>query len=69
MLTGVTPDNDAYREEFFGPVAAVHRVADEDAAIQLANDTPFGLGSYLFTTDPPTRRSGSPTGSRPAWST
>jgi succinate-semialdehyde dehydrogenase / glutarate-semialdehyde dehydrogenase len=52
VLTGVTPDNDAYREEFFGPVAAVHRVADEDAAVELANDTPFGLGSYLFTTDP-----------------
>ncbi len=40
VLTGVTPDNDAYREEFFGPVAAVHRVADEDAAIQLANEHP-----------------------------
>jgi succinate-semialdehyde dehydrogenase/glutarate-semialdehyde dehydrogenase len=51
VLTDVTPDNDAYREEFFGPVAVVHRVADEDAAVRLANDTPFGLGSYLFTTD------------------
>lgn len=52
VLTGVTPDNDAYREEFFGPVAVVHRVADEDDAVRLANDTPYGLGSYLFTTDP-----------------
>lgn len=52
VLTGVTPDNDAYREEFFGPVAAVYRVEDEDAAITIANDTPYGLGSYLFTTDP-----------------
>ncbi|MCC8906353.1 NAD-dependent succinate-semialdehyde dehydrogenase [Curtobacterium sp. GD1] len=51
ILTGVTPDNDAYREEFFGPVAAVYRVEDEDAAITIANDTPYGLGSYLFTTD------------------
>ncbi|WP_144761461.1 NAD-dependent succinate-semialdehyde dehydrogenase [Curtobacterium sp. 9128] len=52
VLTGVTRQNDAYREEFFGPVAVVHRVADEDDAIRLANDTPYGLGSYLFTTDP-----------------
>ncbi|MBK0296248.1 aldehyde dehydrogenase family protein, partial [Bacillus sp. S34] len=51
VLTGVTPENDAYREEFFGPVAAVYRVEDEDAAITIANDTPYGLGSYLFTTD------------------
>ncbi|MBT2502225.1 NAD-dependent succinate-semialdehyde dehydrogenase [Curtobacterium sp. ISL-83] len=51
VLTGVTPANDAYREEFFGPVAVVHRVTDEDDAVRLANDTPFGLGSYLFTTD------------------
>ena len=51
VLTGVTPDNDAYHEEFFGPIAQVFRVADEEAAIELANDTPYGLGSYVFTTD------------------
>jgi succinate-semialdehyde dehydrogenase/glutarate-semialdehyde dehydrogenase len=52
VLTDVTPDNDAYREELFGPVAVVYRVGSEDDAVELANDTPFGLGSYLFTTDP-----------------
>jgi succinate-semialdehyde dehydrogenase/glutarate-semialdehyde dehydrogenase len=51
VLTDITPDNDAYHEEFFGPVAAVYRVGSEDEAITLANDTPFGLGSYVFTTD------------------
>lgn len=51
VLTGVTPEMDAYREEFFGPVGVVYRVADEDAAVELANDTGFGLGSYVFTTD------------------
>jgi succinate-semialdehyde dehydrogenase/glutarate-semialdehyde dehydrogenase len=52
VLTGVDRDNPAYHEELFGPVAMVHRVSSEDEAIELANDTPFGLGSYLFTTDP-----------------
>ncbi len=52
VLTDVTPDNDAYREEFFGPVAQVFRAADEDEAVRLANDTPYGLGSYVMTDDP-----------------
>ncbi|MDQ4213121.1 NAD-dependent succinate-semialdehyde dehydrogenase [Microbacterium capsulatum] len=52
ILTDVVPGSDAFHEEFFGPVAQVFRVADEDAAVALANDTPFGLGSYVFTTDP-----------------
>jgi succinate-semialdehyde dehydrogenase / glutarate-semialdehyde dehydrogenase len=52
VLTGVTSDMDAYREEFFGPVGVVYRVADEDAAVKLANDTAFGLGSYVYSNDP-----------------
>ncbi len=52
ILTGVTKDSPTYREELFGPVAQVYKVNSEDEAIELANDIPFGLGSYLFTTDP-----------------
>jgi succinate-semialdehyde dehydrogenase / glutarate-semialdehyde dehydrogenase len=52
VLTEITPDNDAYHEEFFGPVAQVYRVEGEDAAVKLANDTPFGLGSYVMSDDP-----------------
>ena len=51
VLTDIKPGNDAYYEEFFGPVASVYRVANEDEAVTLANDTPFGLGSYVYTTD------------------
>ena len=52
VLTGINPESDAYREEFFGPVASVYRVSSEEEAVRVANDTPFGLGSYVFTTDP-----------------
>jgi succinate-semialdehyde dehydrogenase/glutarate-semialdehyde dehydrogenase len=51
ILTDVTPENDAYREELFGPVAQVYRVSSEDEAVKLANDTPYGLGSYVMTND------------------
>ncbi|HLP23070.1 MAG TPA: NAD-dependent succinate-semialdehyde dehydrogenase [Microbacteriaceae bacterium] len=51
VLTNVKPGTDAYSQEFFGPVAQVHKVSSEDEAIDLANDTPFGLGSYVWTTD------------------
>jgi succinate-semialdehyde dehydrogenase / glutarate-semialdehyde dehydrogenase len=51
VLTDITPENPAYREEFFGPVAQVYKVGSEEEAIRLANDTPYGLGSYVFTTD------------------
>jgi succinate-semialdehyde dehydrogenase/glutarate-semialdehyde dehydrogenase len=51
VLTDITPDNDVYREELFGPVAQVYRVSSEQEAVELANDTPFGLGSYLMTND------------------
>jgi len=52
VLTDIKPGNDAYYEEFFGPIASVYRVASEEEAVKLANDTPFGLGSYVYTTDP-----------------
>jgi len=50
VLTGCTSDMDILHEECFGPVAAVVRVADFDAAIAAANDSAFGLGASLFTT-------------------
>jgi succinate-semialdehyde dehydrogenase/glutarate-semialdehyde dehydrogenase len=51
ILTGVEPGNPAFRGEFFGPVAMVFTVEDEDAAIALANDSDFGLGGSVFTGD------------------
>ena len=51
ILTDIMPENPAFREEFFGPVALFFRVKDEDEAIALANDSDFGLGGSVFTQD------------------
>ena len=51
ILTHVTPDNPAYKEEFFGPVATMFTVKNEEEAIALANDSEFGLGGSVFTQD------------------
>jgi succinate-semialdehyde dehydrogenase/glutarate-semialdehyde dehydrogenase len=51
VLTGIKPGDEASQEEFFGPVAQVYKVGSEEEAVTLANDTSFGLGSYLLTTD------------------
>ncbi|GAB3123280.1 NAD-dependent succinate-semialdehyde dehydrogenase [Glaciibacter psychrotolerans] len=52
LLTDLTPDMRAYSEELFGPVAMIHRVADADAAVAFANDSPYGLGAAVFCADP-----------------
>ncbi|UIN31373.1 NAD-dependent succinate-semialdehyde dehydrogenase [Microbacterium binotii] len=52
VLTDVTPEMDVYREELFGPAGVVYRVSGEEDAVRVANDTSFGLGSYVYTTDP-----------------
>ncbi|TDW92470.1 NAD-dependent succinate-semialdehyde dehydrogenase [Kribbella sp. VKM Ac-2566] len=56
VLTDVTPEMDAYYEEIFGPVVIVFEAADEDDAVRLANDTPFGLGASVWGTDPDRNR-------------
>lgn len=51
VLSGVTSDMDAYTQELFGPAAVLYRVADDAAAIQLANSSPYGLGSVVICED------------------
>jgi succinate-semialdehyde dehydrogenase/glutarate-semialdehyde dehydrogenase len=51
VLSGVTPQMRAYREELFGPVAVVYRVGSSDEAVALANDSPYGLGGAVFARD------------------
>ncbi len=49
ILTDVQPQNPVYYEEFFGPVALFFKVKNEEEAIAMANDSPFGLGGSVFT--------------------
>ncbi|PZO05046.1 MAG: succinate-semialdehyde dehydrogenase [Alphaproteobacteria bacterium] len=51
ILTGITRDNPAFHQEFFGPVAQLYIVEDDDAVVALANDSPYGLGGSIFSGD------------------
>jgi succinate-semialdehyde dehydrogenase / glutarate-semialdehyde dehydrogenase len=51
VLTGVEKGMPAYHDEIFGPAAAIITVADEDQAVEVANDTQFGLGAAVFSKD------------------
>ncbi len=51
ILSNVEPGQPAYEEEIFGPVASLIRAKDEDEAIRIANDSPYGLGGGLFSKD------------------
>ena len=51
VLTGITKEMRAYREELFGPVAVVYSVDSDDEALTLANDSDYGLGGAVFSTD------------------
>ena len=51
ILTDITKDNPIFNQEIFGPVASVYKVATEEEAIELANDSSYGLGGTVFGTD------------------
>ena len=51
ILTNISKDNPAFHTEFFGPVSSIYRVANEEEAIAIANDSPYGLGGSVFSTD------------------
>jgi acyl-CoA reductase-like NAD-dependent aldehyde dehydrogenase len=51
VLTGVTPNMSAYRDEIFGPVACITKYTDKDDVIAMANDNTFGLTASVWTKD------------------
>ncbi|WPC09133.1 NAD-dependent succinate-semialdehyde dehydrogenase [Globicatella sp. PHS-GS-PNBC-21-1553] len=51
ILTDISKDNPIFNQEIFGPVASVYKVATEEEAIELANDSSYGLGGTVFGTD------------------
>lgn len=51
ILTDIDRENPAHKSELFGPVAVVYKVSSEEEAIELANDSPYGLGGMVFSGD------------------
>jgi succinate-semialdehyde dehydrogenase / glutarate-semialdehyde dehydrogenase len=51
ILVNVSPNNPVYKQEFFGPVALIFSVRNEEEAIAIANDSPFGLGGSIYTSN------------------
>jgi succinate-semialdehyde dehydrogenase/glutarate-semialdehyde dehydrogenase len=51
VLSGVTPDMRAWREELFGPAAVLYKTSSVDEAVTIANDSPYGLGGAVFSRD------------------
>jgi succinate-semialdehyde dehydrogenase/glutarate-semialdehyde dehydrogenase len=51
VLSGITSEMRVHREEVFGPVAMLYRAEDDDDALRIANDTTFGLGASIWSTD------------------
>src|SRR5699024_4772103 len=52
ILTDVTPNARAYREELFGPALVIYKVSSEEEALRLANDTIYGLGASVYASEP-----------------